>query len=347
MSLLRILGIITSIILMVVPFILVRNERLFRSNLLLAIFFGFALLFVSLFPSSVNIIRDLFQLGEAQNGRIIALLIVAVIMLTFLIISNRSKLESLRNSYDGLVRSLTLSQAMTENLLPTEPKPIYIIIPAYNEEHNLQALLPEVPETLSGKAVGVLVIDDGSTDGTRKAAEKLGSLVVSLPVNRGQGAASRLGYDIVTRLSAEIAITMDADNQHRPENLQTLISPIIDEDYDLVIGSRILEGNTAPKGLRGLGVKLFSLVLGLLLGRRISDCSSGFKAFRISKLRQLKLLEDQFQSAEVLIQARVQGFRVKEVPITIDKRKYGCSKKGADIRYGFNFAKSIFKSLWR
>jgi len=272
---------------------------------------------------------------------------VAVIMLTFLILGNRSKLENLRTSYDGLVRSLTFSQAMADNVLPAEPKPIYIIIPALNEEHNLRTLLPRVPETLVGKAVGVIVIDDGSTDGTRQAVEELGGVVVSLPVNRGQGAACRLGYDIVTHLGAEIAVTMDADNQHRPEDLQTLVEPIVNEGYDLVIGSRTLEGNDAPKGLRGMGVRLFSFGLGLLLGRRISDCSSGFKAFRISKLKHLNLLEDQFQSAEVLIQARIQDFLVKEVPVTIRERKHGCSKKGTDIRYGFNFAKTIFKSLWR
>ena len=79
----------------------------------------------------------------------------------------------------------------------------------------------------------------------------------------------------------------------------------------------------------------------------MTDCSSGFKAFNVNKMSALNLKEDQFQSAEVIVEAAKKGLRIGEVPITIVERKHGTSKKGRDIKYGLYFTKTVLKSWWR
>ena len=222
-----------------------------------------------------------------------------------------------------------------------------IIIPAYNEAENLRDILPRIPNQIKGVEAGVLVSDDGSDDNTAQVAHQFGHLVVSSRINRGQGAASRLGYDVLSKHHVSVGVTMDADNQHRPEDLEGLVVPILNGQYDLVIGSRILGIQEKTTWTRKLGIAILSNVMSLVIGLRITDCSSGFKAFSMERLRDMKLTEDQFQSAEVLIEARKRGLRIGEVPITVNCRKHGRSKKGKDWGYGLHFTKTIVKTWWR
>ena len=142
-------------------------------------------------------------------------------------------------------------------------------------------------------------------------------------------------------------MTMDADNQHRAEDIEKIVIPILEDKHDLVIGSRVLGAQEKVSMLRNFGITIFSWIISLFIGQRITDCSSGFKAFNMRRLRNMDLTEDQFQAAEVLIEARKKGLKIGEVPIIINKRHYGVSKKGRDLSYGFNFAKIILKTWWR
>jgi hypothetical protein len=140
---------------------------------------------------------------------------------------------------------------------------------------------------------------------------------------------------------------MDADNQHRPEDIEKLVIPIFDEAYDLIIGSRILGDHQKVIWLRIMGIMVLSRLINSITGLKISDCSSGFKAFNVEKMKALNLTEDQFQSSEVLIEACKKGLRIGEVPVTVHLRKIGKSKKGTDLSYGFSFTKTILKTWWR
>ena len=226
-------------------------------------------------------------------------------------------------------------------------KPIMVVIPAYNEEQNLRMLLPRIPRSVNGVELGVLVIDDGSSDDTCAVAQSLGTVVVRNIVNRGQGASTRLGCDILKRYGVKIGVAMDADNQHRPEDIEPMLQPILEDRYDLVIGSRILGSREKDSQIRFFGVKLLTAVINLLTNLKLTDCSSGFKAFKLEELSVLKLYEEQFQAAETLIVAAKAGLRIGEVPIHIKRRSFGMSKKGANLRYGLMFAKTIIKALWR
>jgi glycosyltransferase involved in cell wall biosynthesis len=195
--------------------------------------------------------------------------------------------------------------------------------------------------------VGVLVVDDGSDDETKEIVQNDGHLVVSNVINRGGGAALRLGYDILRNSGANICITMDADGQHRPEEIEKLVSPIIKDEYDVVIGSRILGSRKKDSLVRAAGVNIFGAIISSLLGKRMTDPSSGFRAFKMDRIKDIDLREDQYHTSELIIEAVKKGLRVKEVPITILKRKYGKSKKGRNLKYGLYFAKTIIKAWWR
>lgn len=347
MSNLRLFGCIIGIIGLFATFLFYRGPKWKRSNFVFFSLFNLALIVITVNPDSVNFLRDLLSLQASQHGRLIALLILSNIFLLFFVFYTKSKVENHRIQFDELIRNLGIGYLENNDEIIDKIKPIMVVIPAYNEAENLNELLSRMPDQIGGTHVGVLVVDDGSKDDTVQVTQKYHHMVVSNRINRGQGAASRLGYDILKKYNVSVGITMDADNQHRPEDLEKLVGPILDDTLDLVIGSRILGDQEKVSRFRNIGILLFSKIINYITGMKITDCSSGYKAFNIQKIKDLQLTEDQFQAAEVLIEARKKGLRIGEVPITITRRKHGCSKKGTDWSYGFYFTKTILKTWWR
>jgi len=344
MSGLRIAGLILGIAGLAFTFIFYRGPKWRRLNFVFFSVFNIALIAVTINPNVVNFLRDLLALQQYQYGRILALLIISNLFLVFFSIYSVSKAESFRLQFDKLVRKLSSGQMVSD---PGENEAIIVLIPAYNEADNLKELLSKIPKRIKGLNVGVLVVDDGSDDGTAATVQEHGYLVVSNMINRGGGAALRLGYDVLKTFGADICITMDADGQHRPEDIAKLILPIIDNGYDVVIGSRILGTREIDNPIRMAGVHLFGAIVSSLLGKKITDPSSGFRAFKMAKLKSIDLREDQYHTSELIIEAVKKGLHVTEVPISILKRKHGKSKKGRDLTYGLHFAKTILKAWWR
>ena len=344
MSSLRLVGLIIGILGLLSTFLFYRGPKWNRLNFVFFSLFNITLIAVTINPNVVNVLRDVLSLQEYQYSRILALLIFSNMILGFFSFYNGSKIESFRLQFDQLVRKIGIGYL---DGTCGKIRPIMVLIPAYNEAENLKDLLPRIPETIKGMQVGVLVVDDGSDDETKEIVQKHGHLVVSNVINRGGGAALRLGYDTLKNSGAQICITMDADGQHQPEEIEKLVSPIISDACDVVIGSRVLGTREKDKPIRAAGVYLFSAIISSLLGKRITDPSSGFRAFKIDTIKNINLHEDQYHTSELIIEAVKKGFRLKEVPITILKRKFGKSKKGRDLTYGFHFAKTIIKAWWR
>jgi cellulose synthase/poly-beta-1,6-N-acetylglucosamine synthase-like glycosyltransferase len=347
LSSLRIVGLMIGIVGLYVTFAIYRGPRWKRKNFIISGLFSLGLVLVSVNPGVLNLIANILQLKMEQRGRILALLIGSNIMLWFLFVYYKTRLDEYRYQFDLLIRKL--GHEATEDLLKKEiaDKAIMVIIPAYNEAENLKELLKKIPDRIKEKKVGVLVVDDGSSDNTRGVVIQSGHLVVQNKINRGQGAASRLGYDVLLKNDIQVGVTMDADNQHLPEEIEKLVTPVLNDEYDLVIGSRILGESFKSSLMRDTGINLFTKVINVVIGTRLTDCSSGFRAFNVNKMSSLNLREDQFQTAEVIVEAAKKNLRIGEVPITIIKRKHGTSKKGRDIKYGLFFAKTILKSWWR
>jgi glycosyltransferase involved in cell wall biosynthesis len=307
---------------------------------------GSGLLLVSIYPDCINIIAGMMALDNRQYGRLIALLILSNMLLWFLAIRQRSKDVVKAIQFDRLVRKLAHERFFEHKKHKTLAN-ITVLIPALNEAENLDQLLPQMPDSVRGNKLGVLVIDDGSTDGTVETVINHGYSVISNPINRGGGAALRLGYDVAMTGKAKVIVTMDADGQHRPEEIERLVLPILEDTCDIVIGSRVLGDREKDSSIRWIGIHVFNRIINLLAGTSITDCSNGFRAFRIDSLKNVLLVQDQFHTAELIIDAARKGMRIGEAPITVLRRYSGKSKKGKDLSYGFNFTKTILKSWLR
>lgn len=346
MSNLRIFGILIGLFGLYLSFRMFRGRREKRYNFLFLLLFNVTLLSISINPSLVNIIEGMLNMEETERGRIIALMICSNIFLWFIIIYFQGSIVKQRIQFDQLIRSISLEKSpkIVKKLTNTD---IVVLIPAYNESRNLRELAKKFPEKILGKKLMVLVVDDGSDDDTYSIARENGFVCVKNPINRGGGAALRLGYDILKQGGVDICVTMDADGQHDPKEIITLVEPLIEDRSDIVIGSRIIGNREKDNPLRLAGVYFFSFIINHLLATRITDPSSGFRAFKLNIFDSIQLLEDQYHTSELIIIASKKGLRIIEVPITILKRKHGMSKKGKDWIYAFHFAKTIIKSWWR
>ena len=222
-----------------------------------------------------------------------------------------------------------------------------VIIPAFNEAENLSAVIPQIPDAIGEEKVASLVVDDGSSDGTGAVAKKHGAMVVTLPFNRGGGAALRTGFDIAADIGAKVIVTMDADGQHKPAEIETLVKPILDGSADIIIGSRVIGSREKDSLVRWAGIHTFNTMINVLLGLSITDCSSGFRAFKTPLVQSLKLAQNQYHTAEFIIDAAKRGYKIEERPIHIAKRLAGESKKGANFFYGFSFLRTVIKTWLR
>jgi hypothetical protein len=225
--------------------------------------------------------------------------------------------------------------------------PVAFVIAAYNEEGAIGPVVDALPATICGLATATIVVSDGSADGTVKEAHAHGALVCDVPVNRGQGAALRLGYRLARDGGARYIVTTDADGQYDPADAQLLLEPVLAGHADFVTGSRRLGSEETKDPVRKLGVRVFALTISLLAGQRITDPSFGMRAMRAEVTAAVNLQQPQYQAAELLIGVIVRGFRVTERPATIRRRRVGESKKGHNVLYGLRFARVIVSTWWR
>jgi len=244
---------------------------------------------------------------------------------------------------DAAASDFAAEYAERGQLLP----PVAIVIAAYNEEAAIGPVIEALPASICGLATATIVVVDGSVDGTAKEAGAHGALVCDVPVNRGQGAALRLGYRLAREGGARYIVTTDADGQYDPADAQGLLEPVLADDADFVTGSRTLGSEETRDPVRKLGVRLFAATISLLTGQRVTDPSFGMRAMRAEVTGAIQLQQPQYQAAELLIGVIAGGFRVAERPATIRRRRVGESKKGHNVLYGLRFAGVILGTWWR
>jgi len=348
MSALRIVGGIFAAAIFALALIRYRRRQISRLSLIISSLISAVLLLLAIAPGLFNPLFEVFNFQPGNGQRLTAVLLFAVGVLFVLLIRIQSEVDTSERGIRQLVESFGQS-AFDWDAAADLPagKRIVVVSPAHNEAENVAAVIEAMPPEVEGYHVVPIVIDDRSDDGTAETARAAGALVASLPIRRGGGLALRVGYDIALKLGADIVVTMDADGQHQPEELPTLVGPIIEGRADHVNGSRML-GDFEREGLiRHLGVHFFSRVVTILTGQRVTDISSGYRATRADTLRALILEQDQFWTSEVTIEALRQRARVVEVPVTFLTRRGGVSKKPKSLRYGWNFSKAIVKTWLR
>jgi len=166
-------------------------------------------------------------------------------------------------------------------------------------------------------------------------------------VNRGGGAALRTGYRLMVDAKATIVVTLDADGQHLPSEMPNLVQPVLDGEVDMAHGSRVLGHAEANHYARELGIVFFNRFVSFITRTHVTDCSNGYRAVRTSVLPQLVLKQEQFHTSEFMIEAIKRGIPAKEVPVTVEARLHGHSKKPAVFRYGVGFANAIVRTWMR
>jgi glycosyltransferase involved in cell wall biosynthesis len=225
---------------------------------------------------------------------------------------------------------------------------ILIIVPAFNEAESLPALLQALRTECAG--CDVVVIDDGSTDGTRQAVAGL-ARVVSLPCNLGIGGAVQTGLQIALREDYDLAMQVDGDGQHPPREVTKLLCALRESGCDMVVGSRFrTAGGFKSTAVRRLGIHFFALLLSRICSTQITDATSGFRVMNrraISVLAQ-RYSED-YPEVEALVVAHRAGLRICEVPVKMSERMGGRSKIGSlkSFSYMVKVPLAVFMHLLR
>ena len=192
---------------------------------------------------------------------------------------------------------------------------IIVGIPAFNEEKNIAAIITKLADITDT----IIVCNDGSSDLTSDIAEKMGAFVINHEKNLGYGAAIRSIFLKAKELDGDILVTFDADGQHRIEDIEKVTKPIIDQEADLVIGSRFLdESEKEVPQYRKVGIKVITKITNATIKKQLTDSQSGFRAYSKKVLTELNPSDAGMGiSTEILIKASSKNFRISEVPIKI------------------------------
>ena len=224
---------------------------------------------------------------------------------------------------------------------------LVVLIPAFNEEENIQKVIQSIPKKVLGVSeVKVLVVNDGSTDKTMDMAMNGGAYrVVSHKKNLGVGAAFMTGIRNAISMKADIVVAVDADSQFDSNQIPELILPILNNQADVVIGSRFQ--NKKPKNIpriKYLGNKIFTKIVSSLVQQKFTDTQTGFRAYSKEALLNISVVSDFTYTQEVLIDLKFKGMQITEVPISV---KYDDKRKSRVVKNIFKYSSKVLAILIR
>ncbi|MFC1864229.1 glycosyltransferase family 2 protein [Chloroflexota bacterium] len=227
----------------------------------------------------------------------------------------------------------------------TQPK-VIAAIPCFNTEHFIRDVVSRAKKYVNQ----VIVIDDGSHDGTTESAKTAGALVINHSSNRGYGESIKSCFEAAKTNGADILVILDGDGQHIPEELPHVLDPILNKEADLVIGSRFLGENHSMPRYRRFGINVITWLYNLGSKVKVSDAQSGLRAYSRKLVDTISLRERNMSiSIEILVKAKEKGFIIKEVPISCIY--YQSSLGIGAIKHGLSVALNVIKlrleSMWR
>lgn len=264
---------------------------------------------------------------------------------------------------------MTNSELSTQNSQPGTPNPelptqhsqlkVLAVIPCFNEQQFIGGVVSKARRYVDQ----VIVIDDGSTDDTARVAQAAGAEVIRHETRKGAGAATKSGFQAAKESNTDILVTLDGDGQHNPDDIPKLLAPILNNEADLVIGSRFLPLSTLDSGLgtpnsqlstrnsqlgtpipryRKFGIDVITWLYNLGFKIKVSDSQSCFRAHNRRLIDAINITEDGFGfSVQVLIQVRRKGFAIKEVPISCPYHPQGSSLN--PVVHGVGVAFTVIK----
>jgi len=201
-----------------------------------------------------------------------------------------------------------------------------VVIPVYNEELTIGNIIERTKKALQqiGLPFEIIVVDDHSNDNSLDVARRYGVRLFSLKEHLGKGYVLRAGF---AKAKGDIIVTIDSDGSHRPEELQDVLTLVLENKADLAVGSRYLNHKkVATRKLNAFGVKIFNYLIDLFTGVAVTDSQSGYRAMKREVLNKQKLYAREYEiESEMLVKTVKAGFRVAEVPISFEQRTYGHS----------------------
>lgn len=251
------------------------------------------------------------------------------------------------------LRTFAIDRAMArfnEEYPGYKPEEIVASICAYEEEGNIGDVLAKMPATINEMPYTTLVVVDGGDDRTSEIARTYPSAkVIEFPVNLGHGVALQVTYRYCIENAVKYVVTLDADGQNDPSEIPQILAPLLSDQSDFVVASRVLGEDKTSDLVRKSGVRFFSLVMNRMTGANLTDTSTGYRALRVTMLADVleRLTQEQYQTAELLITCLKRGWRASEVPTVWYPRASGTTKKGKNWLFGFRYARVVFGTWWR
>lgn len=215
-----------------------------------------------------------------------------------------------------------------------------VLIPAHNEEKTICSVITKIKKYLDS----IIIVNDGSTDNTQREAERAGAIVLRHNRNLGKGAALKTGFDYILENfpQAKAVITLDADGQHNPDEIEKFIEIFKKTRADLILGERIINQEEMPF-LRRIGNEFFSWLISKKIGRKISDSQSGFRLLSRKFLEKSNFKSNSYGiETEILLVAAKNGFQIKTLPIST----VYLSKKNINFLKDFKIIISILKEIF-
>jgi glycosyltransferase involved in cell wall biosynthesis len=223
------------------------------------------------------------------------------------------------------------------------------IVPAYNEEASIGRVIDEI--RVLDPVFDIVVVDDGSVDRTAAVAAERDAYVVRLPFNLGIGGAMQTGYRFALEHGYDLAVQIDGDGQHDPRELPKILEPVLEGHADLVVGSRFgNDGAFRSSATRRIGIRLFAGVVSAVVGQRVTDTTSGFRAVN---LRGIALFAadypHDYPEVEATVMCVKHKLRLAEVPVRMRERSGGQSSITAfrSVYYMAKVLLAIFVGMFR
>ncbi|MCP8308027.1 MAG: glycosyltransferase family 2 protein [archaeon] len=211
-------------------------------------------------------------------------------------------------------------------------------MPAFNEEKTIANIIKKLKNYVDD----VIVCDDGSSDMTSFIAKNSGAVLIRNSKNKGKGVAFDILFKEARRMNADVVVTLDADGQHDPDDIPKIIKPILNDDFDIVIGSRFLSNNNIPKH-KLIGNYILNLLANILSGSKFTDTQSGFRAYSKRALESIRIKErDIGVDSQIIMDAVKMKLKVKEVPIRVYYNDLDTSTYNP-IKHTLKVIKSVIK----
>jgi uncharacterized membrane protein YbhN (UPF0104 family) len=288
-------------------------------------------------------------LGHDAGAGLVAALLAHALKTAYSLVAGGVALVAPQPSMLGRFRltrpdHVTAPAGADEDEVPRRPGRVTVFFPAHDEEDTVADVVRRTPSSVRGRPVDVVVVDDGSTDRTAALAHEAGARVVSLPHNRGLGAAVRIGLHDAAARHAEAVVFLDADSEYAPEELDRVVGPILDGDADYVVGSRFDGTIEHMRPHRRFGNLVLTRLLSFVARRPNSDGQSGYRALSGRAAADAEVVHDYNYAQVLTLDLLSKGYRYAEVPITYRFRSTGQSfvKLG---RYLRRVAPAVYREL--